>query len=213
MVQRGEVMTTAPTATKSLIRHYLDQIASGLKGIDDTQRRDILAEINSHLSDRIAELESAGDALAMEHAVASLGDPTQLAAQFVAEARTRFGIRNYAPWALLRRAASVARTGARGIFIFLIGLFGYAATLGGLIVIVMKPLVPRVGLWVGSWGMVWGVPPSGAPARELLGRYFMPATTVLSFVLGCGTTLLLRRLSRRGGRNSLFPLFESIPGR
>ena len=84
-------MTTVPAATQSLIRHYLDQMASGLKGIDDNQRRDILAEMNSHLGERIAELESAGDARAMEHALASLGNPTQLAAQFVAEARTRFG--------------------------------------------------------------------------------------------------------------------------
>jgi uncharacterized membrane protein len=202
---RGEVMTTVSTATQSLIQHYLDQMASGLKGIDDTQRQDILAEINSHLGERIAELESAGDARAMEHALGSLGDPTQLAAQFVAEARTRFGIRSYAPWTLLRRAACVARTGARGAFIFFIGLVGYAATLGGIIAIVMKPFVPRVGLWVGSWGFTWGVAPSGEPARELLGRYFMPATAVLSFVLACGTTLLLRRMTKK------IPFFAKWP--
>ena len=97
----------------------------------------------------------------MEHALASLGDPTQLAAQFVAEARTRFGIRSYAPWTLLRRTARFARTGVRGVFIFLIGLFGYAATLGWpnshrheTICATCRPMGRQLGNGVGS-SSVW----------------------------------------------------------
>jgi hypothetical protein len=51
-----------------------------------------------------------------------------------------------------------------------------------------------MGLWIGSFGFVWGVKPHGAPGHELLGRYFIEATIALSFVFGSLTTLVLRRL-------------------
>lgn len=126
--------------------------------------------------------------------ISGLGDPAALASEFVAEARTKSGIHSYAPWTLVRKAARLARTGTKGLFIFLIGLFGYGFTIAGLVAAVLKPFIPQMGFWVGSWGFVWGVKPDGAPGYELLGRYFILASIALSFVFGSTTTLLLRRL-------------------
>lgn len=187
---------TSVSAEKGSIQEYLKKIAAGLKGIDDAQKHEILAEITSHLSERIAELRAHGEPHPTEQAISSLGDPAELASQFVAEARTSRGIHSYAPWTLLRRAARAARSGTRGFLIFLIALFGYGFAVAGLIAAAMKPFVPGMGLWVWRFGMVWGVPPDWAAKHELLGPYFIPASILLSFVFGSSTTLLLRRLTK-----------------
>ena len=185
------------SAEKGLIEEYLKTISAGLKGIDDAQKHEILAEISSHLSERIAELRAHGEPHPTEQAISSLGDPAELASQFVTEAQTSHGILSYAPWTLLRRAARGARSGTRGFLIFLIALFGYGFAVAGLIAVAMKPFVPGMGLWVWKFGMVWGVPPGGVAKYELLGTYFIPASILLSFVFASGTTLLLRRLTKK----------------
>jgi len=187
---------TALSAEKGPIEEYLKRISAGLKGIDDAQKHEILAEISSHLSERIAELRAHGEPHPTEQVISSLGDPAELASQFVAEARTSRGIHSYAPWTLLRRSARAARSGTRGFLIFLIALFGYGFGVAGLIATAMKLFVPGMGLWVWRFGVVWGVPPDGAAGRELLGRYFIPTSILLSFVFASSTTLLLRLLTR-----------------
>jgi uncharacterized membrane protein len=186
-----EVMVSADHA---LIRQYLVKVTAGLKQIGEDQKKEILAEIDSHLRERIEELRAESEPHPIERAISGLGDPAALASEFVAEARTKSGIHSYAPWTLLRNAARLARTGTKGLFIFLIGLFGYGFTVAGLVAAMMKPFIPQMGLWVGSFGVVWGVKPDGAPGHELLGRYFILASIALSFVFGSTTTLVLRRL-------------------
>jgi len=187
---------TGLSAEKGTIEEYLKKISAGLKGIDDAQKHEILAEITSHLSERIAELRAHGEPHPTEQAISSLGDPAELASQFVTEARTAHGIHSYAPWRSLRRAARAARSGTSGFFIFLIALFGYGFGVAGLIAAAMKLFVPGMGLWVWRFGMVWGVPPGGAAKHELLGPNFIPASILLSFVFASGTTLLLRRVTK-----------------
>ena len=187
---------TGLSADQSSIQEYLKKISARLKGIDDAQKQEILAEISSHLSERITELRGHGDPDPVGQAISSLGDPVDLASQFVAEARTLRGIRSYAPWMLLRRAARTARSGTREFLVFLIALFGYGFAVAGLIAAAMKPFVPGMGLWVWRFGMVWGVPPDGMAKHELLGPFFIPASILLSFVFASSTTLLLRRLTK-----------------
>ena len=92
---------TALSAEQGLIEEYLKRISAGLKGIDDAQKHEILAEISSHLSERIAELRAHGEPHPTDQAISSLGDPAQLASQFVTEAQTSHGVHSYAPWTLL----------------------------------------------------------------------------------------------------------------
>jgi len=83
---------TALSADQSSIQKYLKQVSAGLKGIDDAQKHEILAEISSHLRERIAELRAHDEPHSIDQAISSLGDPVELASQFVAEARTSRGI-------------------------------------------------------------------------------------------------------------------------
>jgi uncharacterized membrane protein len=186
-----EVMVSADHA---LIRQYLVKVSAGLKQIGEDQKKEILAEIDSHLRERIEELRAESESHPVERAISGLGDPAALASEFVSEARTKGGIHSYAPWTLLRKAARLARTGTKGLFIFLIGLMGYGLTIAGLVAALLKPFIPQMGFWVGSWGFVWGVKPDAVPGHELLGRYFILASIALSFVFGSTTTLVLRRL-------------------
>lgn len=187
----------AASAEHDEIQEYLTQISAGLKGIDEAQKCETLAEIGSHLTERVAELRVQGAPRPIEQAIASLGDPAELASAFVAVARAKRGIRSYAPWSLIRSAARVAKTGVKGLAAFLLGLFGYGAALGGLLAAMLKPFIPGVGLWVGRWGLVWGVKPDAQAGRELLGRYFIYASIALSFAFASATTLLLRRLTKK----------------
>ncbi len=189
-------MTTV-SAEQTSIQEYLRHISAGLKGMDEAQKQETLAEISSHLSERAAELEAQGTPHPIEQAISSLGDPADLASAFVAVAQAKRGIRSYAPWTLLRSAARIARTGARGLAIFLTGLFGYGFGLAGLIAAMLKAFIPETGLWVWRWGVVWGVKPDTVSGRELLGHYFIPASIALSFAFASATTLWLRRLTKK----------------
>jgi uncharacterized membrane protein len=199
---------TSLSAEKSPIEEYLKRISAGLKGIDDAQKHEILAEISSHLSERIAELRAHGEPHPTEQAISSLGDPAELASKFLEEARRSRGIHSYAPWTLLRRSARAARSGTRGFLIFLIALFGYGFAVAGLIAAAMKLFVPGMGLWVWRFGIVWGVPPDGAAGHELLGTYFIPASILLSFMFASSTTLLLRRLTKNTSFFGKWPATE-----
>lgn len=185
------------SADYSLIRQYLAKVSAGLKQIGEFQKKEILTEIDSHLRERIEELRAGGDPNPVERAISGLGEAAALASEFVVEAQAKSSIHSYAPWTLLRKAARLARTGTKGLFIFLTGLFGYGFTIAGLVAAVLKPFIPQMGLWIGNWGFVWGVKPDGAPGHELLGRYFIQASIALSFVFGSTTTLVLRRVINR----------------
>jgi uncharacterized membrane protein len=187
--------TELPT-DKALIQDFVRRVANGLAIIGNPEKEDILAEIGSHLRDRMEELRMQGSPHPAEQAVAALGDPAALAAQFVAEAQRQRASHSYAPWVLLRAAGRIALTGGKGMLVFFVGIIGYGAALAFLVAAILKPFMPQIGLWVGSWGVVWGMKSEAVGGRELLGQYFFPASIVLSFMFASGCTLLLQRVTR-----------------
>ena len=178
----------------ALIRQYLARVSAGLKNIGEQQQKEILTEISSHLRERVEQLRTEHEPHPAERAISAMGDPARLASEFVAAARIKRGIYSYTPWTLLRGASQIARTSTKGLLIFVIALVGYCSTIAALITALLKPFIPDMGLWIGSFGFVWGVKPHGAPGHELLGPYFIEATIALAFVFGSSTTLVLRRL-------------------
>lgn len=189
-------MTTLAATDNIFIEQYVKSVAEGLKEIANAERKEILAEIKSHLGERVEELRAQGASDAAEQAIRALGEPTALACQFVEAARQQQASRSYAPWVLLRSAARLALTGAKGMLVFLVAFVGFGAAIGFFIAAILKPFIPKMGLWVGSFGMVWGVKSDAVAGHELLGQYFIPASIVLAFVFGSGCTLLLQRLMR-----------------
>jgi HAAS domain-containing protein len=186
-------MSANPSSPGDPVSAYIHRVAVGLKGIDEAQKQEIVAEIRSHLAERVEQFASEGSRTPAEAAVAAMGDATTLANQFMGEVRQKRASRSFAPWVLLRAAARVALTGVKGLLAFLVGVIGYSAALGFTLCAVMKPIMPsKVGFWVGSNFVVWGVPQSRSGGYELAGHYFIPLSLIFAFLFGSGTTLLLR---------------------
>jgi uncharacterized membrane protein len=146
-------MLTITGTDNALVEQYVRCVAEGLKEIGNTEKQDILAEIRSHLGERIEQLTAQGTNQASYQAIRALGDPIALAHQFVEAAHQQRAGRSYAPWVLLNAAARAASSGAKGMLVFLIGLFGYGAALAAMVGAVLKHFIPQTGLWVGSWGL------------------------------------------------------------
>jgi hypothetical protein len=188
-------MTSVREDSGNWISNYLTRVEAGLKGGDEGQRQEILAEIRSHLTDRIEELKLQGAENPTEVALAAMGDPDALSMQFIAEGVARDS-RSRFPWVLLRAAARVATTGMRGTLVLLLGVVGYAAAFALIAAAVAKVLDPAgVGFWVGPHtGVIWGYPSDTADAHELAGRSFGYISIILGFFFLSGTTVLLQRL-------------------
>ena len=201
-------MTSVREDSGNLIENYLARVEAGLKGGDEGQRQEILAEIRSHLMDRIEELRLQGAENPTEVALAAMGDPDALSMQFIAEGVARDS-RSRFPWVLLRAAARVATTGMRGTLVLLLGVVGYAAAFALIAAAVAKVIDPAgVGFWVGPHtGVIWGYPADTLGAHELAGRSFGYISIILGFFFLSGTTVLLQRLlqSWKSAKKILLP--------
>jgi len=198
-------MITAREDFGDLISNYLARVKAGLKGIDDGQQQEILAEIRSHLTDRIEQLKQQGSGSPTEDALTAMGDPEELSLQFISAAVVRAARSNF-PWVLLRAASRLVFTGLRGTLVFLAGLFGYLTAIAFVGVAVAKLIVPaRVGFWVGPHTLVWGYPAHTPGIHEVAGHSFAYISIILAFLFASGTTLLLKQLLRspRAGKKAL----------
>lgn len=190
-------MNASLAASRDPIAGYLNRVASGLKGMSESQRQEIVAEIRSHLAERMQQFGAGGSPRPAEEAVAAMGDANALARQFALAATQQTASRSFAPWVLLRAAARVALSGMKGLVVFLLGLFGYATALAFFVAALLKPLKPSaIGFWVGPHLFVWGMPDRTIGGHELAGQYFIPVSIALAFLFASGTTLALRWLTR-----------------
>jgi hypothetical protein len=202
-------MITAHNDSDVLIGKYLATVGAGLKGLDEDQQRDILAEIRSHLAERIEQLKQLGSTRPAEDALAAMGSPDQISTQFMEVALVHASSHSSFPWVLLRAASRLAVTGLRGTLVFVAGLIGYLAALGFTAATFAKLFLPaRVGFWVGPHtSVIWGYPATTTGARELAGGSFAYISIALAFLFASGTTLLLKRLLRswRSTTETSFP--------
>jgi uncharacterized membrane protein len=191
-------MITGREDSGDLIGNYLARVKAGLKRIDQGQQQEILAEIHSHLTDRIEQFKQQGSIRPTEDALAAMGDPDEISVQFAEEDVVRAASRSHFPWVLLRAASRLVFTGLRGALVFTAGLIGYLAGIGFTAAAVAKVIVPaRVGFWVGpQTGVIWGYPANTSGAHELAGQSFIYISIALAFLFASGTTLLLRQLLR-----------------
>jgi hypothetical protein len=197
-------MSATPSGPGDPVSAYIRRVSTGLKGMDESQRQEILAEIRSHLEERVQQFASEGSPRPAEAAVEAMGDADNLANQFLGAVQQKRASRSFAPWVLLRAAGRVALTGIKGFLAFLVGVVGYASALGFTLAAVMKPIMPsKVGFWVGPNVFIWGMPYPGSGAHELAGQYFIPLSVVFAFLFGSGTTLLLRWMIRGSTRSTL----------
>jgi uncharacterized membrane protein len=79
--------------TDRAVDEYLRRLERSLRDLSRQRRREIVAEIEEHLADTLAEMGPAAGEAAVRNALDRVGDPDDIAA----EARERFGIRSGRP--------------------------------------------------------------------------------------------------------------------
>lgn len=187
-------MAKAPKA-HALLQDYLAKVEAGLRGLPKEQAADILQELRSHVLDR------AGDALPeakLREALQALGDPAQLAGQYVTQDLFDRTSVTRSPALMLRSLFHWATLSLQGFAVAFASLFLYLVGGALLLTAVAKPFDPdRVGLWVMSHdsapaqaGMqiyLHGTPP---PGHELLGWWIVP----IGLLLGLSLIVITYRL-------------------
>lgn len=178
------------------MNNYLDQIDSLLraKGIPSAERIDFLAELKSHLSERLAEFQAQGAADPLAQTLAAFGTPQEITAEFTARSTLRSASRSYLPLRLLSATWRITRTLGLGFSVLLTSITGYALAVAFFAVSIAKYIFPeKVGFFIGEHGINWGISPRNASAYELAGDNFIPISLALAVFFALGTTFLLRK--------------------
>jgi len=187
-------MNGTNTTTAGMIEQYVSHLRSSLESLPPPEREDILQEIRAHIMDSAGP---APDAAAIQQVLRALGTPEELGARYQTEFVLARASRSFAPWVLMRTAGRWAMISLRGFTAFLIGLVGYSLGIVLYITALLKPLMPRIGLWVGRGTVEIGTPGSEAGLHEVLGAYYIVVAFVVGFGAFLGTTQALRWLMRR----------------
>lgn len=187
-------MNRTNTTAASSIEQYLSRLGSSLQSVPPPEREDIVREIRAHIMDSAGP---APDAAAIQQVLRALGTPEELGERYQTEFVLARASRSFAPWVLMRTAGRWAMISLRGFTAFLIGMVGYSLGIVLYVTALLKPLLPRIGLWVGRGTVEIGTPGSQAGLHEVLGPYYIPVAFVAGFGAFLGTTQALRWLMRR----------------
>lgn len=193
-------------AGKAHLDTYLAQVHRHLGGLPDAEARETLAELRSHVLDKVA-----GDlsVISVERAITELGPPRDVARLNVTERVVADLETNRSPLRVLRAVRRLAGLSLYGLFALFVSFTGYVLSAGFVVTAISKALSrDRAGLWrwpkeTGGYGYVLGVTdhPNG---QELLGWWIIPISIVLAVILGWSTwrfgLFSLRRMRRSAQR-------------
>ena len=183
----------APVTNPKIVA-YLARLDAAVGRLPHAEACDIVREIQAHIADKLAGRDNDAE---VDRVLSSLGSPEELADHYHMELMFTRASRTFSPWLLVRTSARWAKTGAKGVAVFLLALFGYASGLALTITVLMKPFVSSVGLWVGDGSFQFGPTDITPGKHELLGDLYIPVVTVLAFAIVVGTTQALRSMMRK----------------
>ncbi len=186
---------------------YLAQVHRHLKGLPEAEVRETLAELRSHVLDKV---EGHVSPASVEAAIAELGSPREVARVNVTE-RVVAGLEtSRSPLSVLRGVVRLAGLSVYGLCAFLVSFAGYAMAAAFFVTALAKPFFwDHAGLWVGrdptgdltvSLGINTGV-----TGHEVLGVWIIPIGLAASAVFGWLTwrfgIFSLRLMGRRAQRS------------
>lgn len=185
------------------VEEYLERLAASLRPIPEPERLSIIAEIESHLAERLAS------GIPVEATLAKLGWPELLARGYLEDHELARALARSSPSLLLSNILARATRSLFALGAGFVGLLLFALSLGFLAIAVLKPVAPAsVGLWTGpnlfALGFFAG-PPGG---HENLGYWLIPLSLMASlvcyllaqsFIRGCGRRLLRRDPHAKAG--------------
>lgn len=188
---------------------YLEQVRRYLKSLPNSVADEIVAELRSHVLDRVAGQPTPNQ---VEAAIAALGSPRDVAHMNLTERVGAEVEEDRSPLTVLRGIGRLAGLSLYGAFAGLVSFTGYVMAAGFLITAISK-LISRTnaGLWrisdAGGDHYTLGIT-NGPKGQELLGWWIVPISLVLTVVLawltwrfGLFSVRVMRRRSAQSGRS------------
>lgn len=181
---------TIPNDARRKIDAYLDRLRRSLRSLREEDAREIVEELHSHILDKT---EGAQNSTAVEAALAGLGTPEELAAEYLTNDLVSRAQATRSPWLVLRSLFRWASLSLAGFLLLIPSLVSYFVSVVFAWAAFFKPIHPEdTGLWVIpkpndyelSLHMGFGAPP--ANGHEVLGWWIIP----LGLGLGVGLFLL-----------------------
>ena len=172
-------------AGKAHLDTYLDQVRRHLKGLPQAEADEIVAELRSHVLDKV---EGAPTPQRVEAAITALGSPRDVARINLTERVAAELDADRSPLTVLRGVGRLARLSAYGAFTGLVSFTGYV-TSAAFLITAMSKVVSRThaGLWRVPHGSGYryalGVT-NGPRGQELLGYWLIPFSLAAGLVLG-----------------------------
>lgn len=183
----------APQEASQKVEAYLSRLRGRLRGLDDAEASEIVAELRSHILDKATaagELSSAS----VDAALAALGSPDAIAGEYLTDNLLARAEVSRSPLQLLRGLWRWASLSVAGFLVLLGAVIGYFFGVVFILVAVAKLFHPRTaGLWIipdgsgdyeMSFRLGFGDAPSGG--RDLLGWWIVP----IGWLAGCALILL-----------------------
>jgi hypothetical protein len=180
------------------IEGYLRRLRGLLRGFNDAEVSEVIAELRSHLTDKLA---AGGEptAVGVDAALAALGRPEELASHYITDNLLARAEVSRSPLQILKGLFRWASLSFAGCLVLLGSLAGYF--FGGVFLLcaLLKPLHPHTaGLWASrdttgdlslSFRLGFGsVPPH---SKDLLGWWIVP----VGLLVGGGLVMLTTRLT------------------
>ena len=212
---------------ESAIQTYLAVLHHSLRGINASERNEIVSEIRAHLHDSMQQAGMSADAV-----LARLGPPAELAAQYRENSLLERASNTHTPWEMLGTTMHLAKISAVGFLCFVLAVLGYGSGAAMMLSALIKPIFPaQTGLWVGPGVFNFGYHPlnasgdpaggiglfmltrGGASVHELLGWWYIPVALLLGAFLIWSTTKILKTVVRkaRAERTDFIPARSLAP--
>src|SRR5208282_2268991 len=115
---------TMPGDTQQRIEVYLGRLRQRLRGMNDEDAREIVAELRSHITDKAAASGEVTPA-AVDAALAALGSPEELASQYLTDDVLARAEVSRSPLRILKSLFHWASLSVAGFFVLVGSLLGY----------------------------------------------------------------------------------------
>lgn len=183
--------------TQKRIEQYLDTVQAFLRGVKERDVQEFVKELRSHIHEKASTAGKMTDD-GLEKVLMALGNPTDLASEYKANALLTKAEASRSPVRILEALFGWASFSVTGLFVLVGAIAGYF--FGGVLLLCagLKLFHPQtVGLWelhdeTGDLVLSFRLGSTSAPdgAHELLGWWILPIGLLVAFGLVVSTSHL-----------------------